>query len=47
MLIFNFMGLCSIICLDRMRKSMKNLSLESMSPGKNLNLGSPKYEAGV
>jgi hypothetical protein len=35
------------ICLKRMRKITKNLSQNSRSPGRDLNLGPPEYEAGV
>jgi hypothetical protein len=35
------------ICMERLRKTTKNLSHDSRSPGRYLNLGPPEYEAGV
>jgi hypothetical protein len=35
------------IWLDRTRKTIKNLSQDSRSPGRDLNPGPPEYEAGV
>jgi hypothetical protein len=35
------------ICLEGLRKTTKSLSQDSRSPGRDLNLGPPKYEAGV
>jgi hypothetical protein len=35
------------ICLEELRKTMKNLSRDSQSPGRDLNPGHPEYEAGV
>jgi hypothetical protein len=34
-------------CLEGLRKTMKNLSQDSRSPGQDLNPGHPEYEAGV
>jgi hypothetical protein len=34
-------------CLEGLRKSTKTLSLDSRSPGRDLNLGPPEYEAAV
>jgi hypothetical protein len=36
-----------IICLEELRKAMKNLSQDSRSPGRDLNLGPPECEAGL
>jgi hypothetical protein len=38
---------CPGICLDGLRKTTKNLGQDSRSPGPDLNLGPPEYEAGV
>jgi hypothetical protein len=35
------------ICVEGLRKTMKNLSQDSRSPGRDLNPGHPEYEAGV
>jgi hypothetical protein len=35
------------ICLEGLRKTTKNLSQVSRSPGRDLNPGPPEYEAGV
>jgi hypothetical protein len=35
------------IFLDKLRKSTKNLSQDNRSPGPDVKLGSPEYEAGV
>jgi hypothetical protein len=35
------------VCLENLRKTMKNLSQDSRSPGQDLDPGPPKYEAGV
>jgi hypothetical protein len=35
------------ICLEGLRKVSKNLSYDIRSAGRHLNLGLPKYEAGV
>jgi hypothetical protein len=35
------------ICLEGLRKTTKNLSQDSRSPGRDLNPGPPEYEAGV
>jgi hypothetical protein len=35
------------ICLEGLKKTMKNLSQDSRSPGQDLNPRPPKYEAGV
>jgi hypothetical protein len=32
---------------DNLRKTMKNLSLKSRSPGRDLNIGPPEYKARV
>jgi hypothetical protein len=34
-------------CVEGLRKITKNLSQDSRSPGRDLNLGSPEYEEGV
>jgi hypothetical protein len=34
-------------CLEGLRKIMKNLSQDSQSPHQDLNLGPPKYKAGI
>jgi hypothetical protein len=34
------------ICIEGLRKTTKNLSQDSWSPGRDLNTGPPKYEAG-
>jgi hypothetical protein len=33
--------------MEGLRKTTRNLSQDSPSPGRNLNKGPPKYEAGV
>jgi hypothetical protein len=35
------------ICLEELRKTTRNLTQDSRSPYRDLNLGPPKYEAGV
>jgi hypothetical protein len=35
------------ICLEGLRKAMETLSQDSHSPGEDLNLGPPEYEANV
>jgi hypothetical protein len=35
------------ICLEGLRKNTENISQDSQSPGRDLNLRPPKYEAGV
>jgi hypothetical protein len=35
----------SSICLQGLKKTMKNLSQDSQSPGQELDLGVPEYEA--
>jgi hypothetical protein len=35
------------ICLEGLRKTTKNLSQDSRSPGRDLDPGPPEYEAGV
>jgi hypothetical protein len=35
------------ICLEELRKTMKDLSQDSRSPGRDLKPGTPEYEAGV
>lgn len=37
----------TIICLERLKKTTKNLSLESLSSDRVLNPGPPEYEVGV
>jgi hypothetical protein len=37
----------SRICLEGLRKTTKNLSQDSRSPGRDLNPGPPEYKAGV
>jgi hypothetical protein len=35
------------ICLERLRNSTKNLSEDSVPPGRDSNQGPPQYEAGI
>jgi hypothetical protein len=38
---------CSGICLERLRKTTKDLSHDSRSPGRDLKPGSPEYDGGL
>jgi hypothetical protein len=38
---------CPGICLERLRKTTKNLSQDSRSPGRGFHPGPPEYEVGV